>query len=87
MAIQKKELQKIICVYYVTSVVRQATQPPWDKGTLDPISNYPKGLTQISVERIWQEISKILAGNNVANVLLAMDKTGVTKVIGLLQII
>lgn len=58
-------------------------KPSWDKGTLDSISKHSKGLTQISVERIWQEISKILAGNNVANVLSAMDKTGVTKVIGL----
>lgn len=58
-------------------------KPKWDKGTLDSISTHAKGLTQISAERVWQEMSKILAGKNVASVLSAMDKTGVTKVIGL----
>ena len=37
------------------------------------------GLTQVSVERIWQEMSKILSGNNVSTILTYMEKAGVTK--------
>jgi tRNA nucleotidyltransferase/poly(A) polymerase len=40
-------------------------------------------LTKISAERIWQEMSKVLSGQNVADVLNHMTKTGVSKVIGL----
>jgi len=57
--------------------------PSWNEDTLKAISSNVKGLQQISAERIWQEMSKVLAGNNVANVLDHMTKTGVSKVIGL----
>ena len=57
--------------------------PTWDKDTLKAISSNVKGLQQISAERIWQEMSKVLSGNNVANILDYMAKTGVSKVIGL----
>ena len=57
--------------------------PTWDEDTLNAISTHAKGITQVSAERIWQEMSKVLAGNNVANVLDHMTKTGVSKVIGL----
>jgi len=57
--------------------------PSWNDDTLKAITTHAKGLTQISAERIWQEMSKVLAGQNVANVLDHMTKTGVSKVIGL----
>jgi len=57
--------------------------PSWDKDTLKAISSNANGLQNISSERIWQEMSKVLAGNNVANVLDHMTKSGVSKVIGL----
>ena len=57
--------------------------PTWDKDTLKAISSNVKGLQQISAERIWQEMSKVLSGNNVASVVEYMALTGVSKVIGL----
>jgi len=57
--------------------------PSWNEDTLKAISSNVKGLQNISSERIWQEMSKVLAGNNVANVLTHMTKSGVSKVIGL----
>ena len=57
--------------------------PSWNEDTLKAISSNAKGLQNISSERIWQEMSKVLAGNNVANVLTHMTKSGVSKVIGL----
>jgi tRNA nucleotidyltransferase (CCA-adding enzyme) len=57
--------------------------PSWNEDTLKAISSNVKGLQKISVERIWQEMSKVLSGQNVANVLDHMTKTGVSKVIGL----
>ena len=57
--------------------------PTWDEDTLNAISTHAEGIAQVSAERIWQEMSKVLAGNNVANVLDHMTKTGVSKVIGL----
>jgi tRNA nucleotidyltransferase (CCA-adding enzyme) len=57
--------------------------PTWDGDTLNSISTHAKGLTQISAERVWQEMSKLLAGQNVASVLAMMEKAGVSKVIGL----
>jgi hypothetical protein len=57
--------------------------PSWNEDTLKAISSNVKGLQQISAERIWQEMSKVLAGKNIANVLTHMTKSGVSKVIGL----
>ena len=57
--------------------------PSWNDDTLKAISSNTSGLAKVSAERIWQEMSKVLAGNNVANVLDHMTKTGVSKVIGL----
>jgi len=57
--------------------------PSWNEDTLKAISSNVKGLQNISAERIWQEMSKVLAGNNVANVLTHMTKSGVSKIIGL----
>ena len=57
--------------------------PTWDKDTLKAISSNSEGLKKISAERVWQEMGKVLSGNNVANILDYMAKTGVSKVIGL----
>ena len=57
--------------------------PTWEKDTLDAIKNNAKGLTQISGERIWMEIQKILVGKNVKDILVHLEKTGVTKNINL----
>lgn len=57
--------------------------PTWDKDTLKAISSNAEGLQKISAERVWQEMGKVLSGNNVANILDYMAKTGVSKVIGL----
>jgi tRNA nucleotidyltransferase (CCA-adding enzyme) len=57
--------------------------PTWNEDTLKAISSNVKGLQQISAERVWQEMSKVLSGQNIANVLDHMTKSGVSKVIGL----
>jgi len=57
--------------------------PSWNEDTLKAISSNVKGLQNISSERIWQEMSKVLSGRNIANVLTHMTKSGVSKVIGL----
>ena len=57
--------------------------PTWDKDTLKAISSNVKGLQNISSERIWQEMSKVLAGNNVASIVEYMALTGTSKIIGL----
>ena len=57
--------------------------PTWDGDTLHAIKTHASGLSKVSAERIWMEMSKILSGKNVSNVLSAMQKTGVSKVIGL----
>ena len=58
--------------------------PKWDNNTLETIGINATGLTKVSAERIWQEMSKILSGRNIASVLDSMNKTGVSKVIGLI---
>ena len=57
--------------------------PTWDKDTLKAISSNVKGLQNISAERIWQEMSKVLSGNNVASIVEYMALTGTSKIIGL----
>jgi|13_taG_2_1085334.scaffolds.fasta_scaffold00034_8 tRNA nucleotidyltransferase (CCA-adding enzyme) len=59
------------------------SKPTWDKDTLEAITKHAKGLSGISAERIWQEMSKVLSGQNVASVISMIEKTGVSKVIGL----
>jgi len=59
------------------------SKPTWDKDTLEAITKHAKGLSGISAERIWQEMSKVLSGQNVASVVSMIEKTGVSKVIGL----
>jgi len=57
--------------------------PTWDKETLEAISSNVKGLAQISAERVWSEMGKILSGQNVANILATIKDTGAAQVIGL----
>jgi len=57
--------------------------PKWDKDTLVAIKDNAKGLPQISVERIWQEMGKLLVGNSVIQSLAYMSATNVDRAIGL----
>ena len=57
--------------------------PSWDNETLNAIKDNAKGLTQVSVERIWQEMGKLLVGHSVIQTLSYMSATGVDNVVGL----
>ena len=57
--------------------------PQWNKETLDAIQQNAKMLKNISVERVWQEIQKMLVGDSVIDTLKYMKSTGVTEAIGL----
>jgi tRNA nucleotidyltransferase (CCA-adding enzyme) len=57
--------------------------PSWDDETLNAIKDNAKGLTQVSVERIWQEMGKLLVGHSVIQTLSYMSATGVDNVVGL----
>ena len=59
------------------------TNPKWDAKIITAIKDNSNGLSKVSVERIWQEMGKILSGNNVSDILKYMEKTGVTKSIRL----
>lgn len=58
-------------------------QPNFDKETLRKIEKAAPGLSQVSGERIWMEMSKILEGNNRNAILTTMETTGVLENIGL----
>jgi len=53
-----------------------------DQATLDVIRDCADGLRQISVERIWIEVSKILTGNHTPNLLRRMYELNVSQSIG-----
>ena len=57
--------------------------PKWDEDTLKAIKDNADGIKGISVERIWQEMSKLLMSSNAEESLEWMNKTGVNKLIGL----
>ena len=57
--------------------------PTFDRDTMQAIANNTDGLKQLSVERVWMEMGKILGGANIQQILSAMDKTGVLDAIGL----
>jgi len=59
------------------------SEPTWEKDTLQAIKKHAKGLSGVSAERIWAEMSKALSGQNVASIVSTMHKTGVAQVIGL----
>ena len=57
--------------------------PTFDRGTMNAIANNTDGLKQLSVERVWMEMGKILGGGNIQQILNAMQKAGVLDAIGL----
>ena len=57
--------------------------PTFDKEIIDVIAKNAKGLTQVSAERIWQEVSKLLVSPSMAVAVSWLGKTGVAKYIGL----
>ena len=58
-------------------------KPNFSKEALKAIKDNADGLSGVSVERVWQEMSKLLVGPSASEVLTFMGKTGVAKVIGL----
>ena len=57
--------------------------PTFDRETMSAIANNTDGLKQLSVERVWMEMGKILGGGNIQQILNAMNKAGVLNAIGL----
>ena len=57
--------------------------PTFDKDTMQAIASNTNGLKQLSVERVWMEMQKILGGGNIKQILGAMNNTGVLSAIGL----
>ncbi len=57
--------------------------PTFDRTTMNAIASNTDGLKQLSVERVWMEMSKILGGGNLQSILGAMKSTGVLDAIGL----
>ena len=57
--------------------------PTFDRATMQAIANNTDGLKQLSVERVWMEMGKILGGGNIQQILNAMQKAGVLDAIGL----
>ena len=57
--------------------------PTFDRETMQAIASNTDGLKQLSVERVWMEMGKILGGSNIQQILGAMQKTGVLGAIGL----
>ena len=57
--------------------------PTFDRETMQAIASNTDGLKQLSVERVWMEMGKILGGSNIQQILDAMQKTGVLGAIGL----
>ena len=57
--------------------------PKWDEDTLNAIKDNVQGIKGLSVERIWQEMSKLLMSSNAEESLEWMNKTGVNELIGL----
>ena len=57
--------------------------PKWSKQTIGAIKDNVEGLSKVSAERVWQEMSKLLSGKNIAQILKFMDKADVSKQIGL----
>lgn len=61
----------------------RTAKPNFDKETLAAIERNAKGLTQISGERIWMELGKILSGNHTMEILDKIRDTGVDLYIDL----
>ncbi|XP_052769062.1 CCA tRNA nucleotidyltransferase 1, mitochondrial-like isoform X2 [Mya arenaria] len=54
-----------------------------EEATLTAIQANADGLKDISGERIWTELKKIIVGNHAASILKTMVQTGITQYIGL----
>lgn len=61
----------------------RVSSPEFDKDTLRKIEKMAPGLSKISGERIWAEMSKIFEGKNRNAILNRMASSGVLKEIGL----
>ena len=61
----------------------RTSKPNFDKETLKSIKKNAPGLEQISGERIWMEMRKILEGDHTIELLKKMVETGVDQAIGL----
>lgn len=64
----------------------RVNNPTFDKNTLKEIKNNSSGLQQISGERIWSEVKKILSGNHTETILEKMKTTKTLHNIGLVNI-
>jgi tRNA nucleotidyltransferase (CCA-adding enzyme) len=58
-------------------------KPNWELKTLSTIKEKAKGLTQISGERVWMEMSKIISGDHAPELIKKMAETGVAEHINL----
>jgi len=61
----------------------RTAKPSFDADTLEAIRKNASGLKQISGERIWMEMQKILEGDHTIELLKRMVETGVDEAIGL----
>ncbi len=59
------------------------TSPNWEENVISAVKKNSSGLKNISSERVWLEMSKILSGRNIKDILKYMGKTGVAKNIDL----
>jgi tRNA nucleotidyltransferase (CCA-adding enzyme) len=58
-------------------------KPNWELKTLSTIKEKAKGLTQISGERVWIEMSKIISGDHAPEIIKKITETGVAEYINL----
>jgi len=65
---------------YFRFLARQESRTS-DKETLQSISNNAEGLTKISAERIWSELSKMVVQPNMEQAFKEMEKSGVLSAI------
>ena len=70
-------------LYVILDSYGRLDNPKFDEDTLKAITANKDGLKKLSVERVWSEVGKILGGNNIKEVLTAMNNTGVPQAIGL----
>lgn len=57
--------------------------PRFSKQTIGAIKDNVQGLSKVSAERVWQEMGKLLSGQNIAQILSFMDRADVSKQINL----
>lgn len=79
---QRIEEDYLRILRYFRFLGRQSN-PARDNDDLSKIKDAAKGLEKISGERIWSELSKIITGKNVSEVLDQMKVSGVLEKIGI----